>query len=245
MTPTRAQTHLQLFEEMRAGGYGEADCVVIHLAYAYARELFTGSYRGSGKPFVTHLVGTASALVALRLPVAVVAAGLLHAAYQLGDFGAGWLGSSDLKRTQVRQRMGDAIEALIDRYTRMPWAVETPSELLQRLERNQDMDRDVVLMRLANELEDHLDLGILYHRNAADRLERARRMRPTLIELAKRLNEPLSDALVVAFDQCLATSVPERLRTDYDASFVVPTTSRTAWRWRRLLQIARRKHGPC
>src|SRR5262245_55818099 len=107
-----AQTHLQLLNQLRDHGYSSADLVSVERAHAYARELFTGSYRASGKPFICHLIGTASVLASLTMPVTAVAAGLLHAAYPLGDFGTGWLGSSALKRAQVRQRMGGVIEDL-------------------------------------------------------------------------------------------------------------------------------------
>ena len=42
-------------------------------------ETFPGTYRGSGKPFLAHLVGTASVLASLRARTPVVVTGLLHA----------------------------------------------------------------------------------------------------------------------------------------------------------------------
>jgi (p)ppGpp synthase/HD superfamily hydrolase len=230
-----AQTHLQLLNQLRDHGYSSKDLVTVERAHRYARDLFAGSYRPSGKPFVCHLVGTASVLASLKIPVTVVAAGLLHAAYPLGDFGAGWLGSSDRKRTQLRQRMGSDVEDLINRYTLHPWEVDTPAELEARLANGDEIDREVVLIRLANEVDDHLDSGILYCRNAAERLIRMGHVRHSVIELARRLEQPqLSHALATAFEQCLSAQVTEQLRTSYDLSFVVPTTSRARWRLRRI-----------
>ena len=48
---------------------------------------FSAQYRGNGKPFIAHLVGTASLLVSRRAPLSQVLAALLHATYQAGDLG--------------------------------------------------------------------------------------------------------------------------------------------------------------
>ena len=233
-----AQTHLQLLNQLRDRGFSSADLVTVDAAHAYARELFAGCYRASGKPFVCHLIGTASVLGSLEVPAALVAAGLLHAAYALGDFGSGWLGRSDLKRAQVRRRMGSEIEILVQRYTLHPWEMETPTELAVRLTQGAPIDREVVLMRLANEVDDHLDAGILYCGNAAARLARMQRVQHPLAEIARRLEQPeLSRALEAAFEQCLAIPVTEAMRTSSDISFVVPTVSRARWYLRRLAAL--------
>lgn len=235
-----AQTHLQLFEQMRRAGYAEADLVLVDRAHSYARELFAGSYRGSGKPFLCHLVGTASVLACLAAPAPLVGSALLHAAYQLGDFGAGWLGLSQHKRRQFRARMGPVIDELVGRYTRHEWDAETPTRLLARLARGEEIDREVSLMRLANEIDEHLDLGILYYRDAAERLGRLRRLRGPAIDLARSLGEPrLADALEAVFGNCLSATVADALRTRHAVSFAVVSPSRTTWRLRRALAILR------
>jgi (p)ppGpp synthase/HD superfamily hydrolase len=244
---TYAQTPLQLLNQLRESGYASNDLVIIDRAHTYARELFTGSYRGSGKPFLCHAVGTASVLGSLETPATLVAAGLLHATYHLGDFGARWLGRSDFKREQVRQRMGNEIEDLIDRYTLHPWDPDTASRLAKQLATGGAIDREVVLVCLANEVDDHLDLGILYCRNAAERLVRMRHVREPLIDLARRLDQPrLSRALETAFEQCLSAHVSPDLQTAHDASFAVATISRDQWRLRRAvarIMAGRRRTG--
>lgn len=239
-----AQTHLQLLNQLRDLEFSGTDLVTVDGAHTYARELFAGCYRASGKPFVCHLVGTASVLGDLDLPVAVVAAGLLHAVYTLGDFGAGWLGGSDPKRAQVRQRMGNEIEDLVHRYTQHPWETDTPATIESRLAKGDQIDREVVLIRLANEVDDHFDGGILYCRDATARLERARHVRQAVVDIARRLGQPnLSSALEIAFDRCLSMRVPAQLQTSHDASFVVPTVSRTQWRFRRVAAALARRKG--
>jgi (p)ppGpp synthase/HD superfamily hydrolase len=233
-----AQTPLQLFAQLRHRGYGADDLALIHRAHGYACELFSGAYRASGKPFVCHLIGTAGVLASVDARPAVVAAGLLHAAYPQGEFGAGWFGRSDRKRAQVRARVGAAVEALIDGYAQHAWDPAAVAALVERLDRGRDIDREVAVMRLANELDDHLDLGILYCRDAAARIERIERMRPALLDLAQRLEQVhLRDALDSAFRACLSADVPDMLRTPHDVSFVVPPISRLRWRLRSLLTL--------
>jgi len=232
-----AQTNLQLLGQMRRAGYGEEALDLVARAYAHACELFAGAYRGSGKPFVCHLAGTSSVLVALQSPPQMLAAALLHAAYLQGDFGAGWLGPSEVKRDQVRARVGASTEDLVHRYTVHEWRPDTPARLL---ERGGSIDREVVLLRLANEVDDHLDLGILYCRDAVDRLARARQMQVPAVELARRLGEPrLAAALEAAIGTCLSGAVPDGLRTAHALSFALAPPSRTLWRWRRLRAMVR------
>jgi len=107
-------------------------------------------------------VGTASVLVSLRARNPVVIPGLLHAVYTHGEFGHGWTGMSDAKRATIRQEVGEEIEDLIARYTRLTWMPNTIPGIRARLDAMSPLERDVLLVRLANELEDHLDLGILY-----------------------------------------------------------------------------------
>jgi (p)ppGpp synthase/HD superfamily hydrolase len=74
-----AQTNIQLYRQLDAEGYAAADVETVARAHEVALRLFPGIYRGSGKPFIAHLVGTASVLVSLRARNPVVITGLLHA----------------------------------------------------------------------------------------------------------------------------------------------------------------------
>jgi len=44
-------------------GYDEQEIAAVKNSYELAMTLFTGRFRGSGKTFIAHLVGTASILV--------------------------------------------------------------------------------------------------------------------------------------------------------------------------------------
>jgi len=203
-----AQTNLELYTQMCAEGYdGDAQQSVLH-AYTLAMHLFAGLYRPSGKVFVAHLVGTASALVEARARLPVVVAGLLHAAYTHGEFGDGWRGMTTVKRTRVATVVGGDAESLIARYTAFRWQCEALSSLRTALSGLDDTDRHVILMRLANELDDHLDLGILRCSDAERRLNLLEGL-AVCVDLARDLGQyRLADALAEAFAACRAAKIP-------------------------------------
>ena len=156
-----AQTNIQLFNQLRSEGYSKEERAFISNTYQFAMRIFTGLYLPSGKPFLDHLIGTASILAWLRAPVTVVAAGLIHAAYLHGDFGCR-TGISDEKRKQVIDVVGSESENYITRYDRFLLTAEDVASLESTLHQLSKLDRYVVLMRLANELEHNLQFGELY-----------------------------------------------------------------------------------
>jgi (p)ppGpp synthase/HD superfamily hydrolase len=234
-----AQTNLQLYAELRAAKYSAADIDCIRAAYELAMVLFTGRYRGSGKPFLAHLVGTASILATMHVRAPIVAAGLLHAAYTQGDFGNGWSGPSPEKRERLRVAVGAEVEDLIGRYTSLRWHTHTISEIHDGLEALAPREREVLLVRLANELEDHLDLGVLYGADAGRRRDHVGASLILCVDMAKRLGFPqLADALDQAFRETLSADVSMALRPGDGGSFIVaPASYRLRWpvRLRRLL----------
>jgi hypothetical protein len=147
-----AQTNLQLYEQLASRP--EADRVAVRKAYDFAARIFAGRYRGCGKPFVSHLVGTASILERHGAPLPVVLAGLLHAAYLQGEFDHGHAGLTAATRKLLRDAVGVEAEDLVARYTEFDWS-RIPDGLGEE-------DRPVVLMRIANELDECLDRGLLY-----------------------------------------------------------------------------------
>ena len=99
-----AQTNLQLYNQLVARGWSDPELASARRAYELATDLFAGQLRPSGKTFVAHLVGVASALVTSGARAELVVAGLVHAAYTHGDFGDGRWDAAESKRTIVRAR---------------------------------------------------------------------------------------------------------------------------------------------
>ena len=220
-----AQTNLQLFYQLRRANYSDADLDCIANAYGLATQLFTGYFRGSGKTFIAHLVGTASILTSVAAPIEVIAAGLLHAAYEFGDFGNGDRGISKCKRQKVRKVVGEVVEKYVAQYTALRWNEETILEVYHRLEGLSEIERHVILMRVANELEDHLDFGILYCGNVEKRLRYLQNCGHLMTEMATNLGfSTLATELSEVFKSTVSTTIPTGLTSDRPYSYLIPTT---------------------
>lgn len=141
-----AQTNLQLYGQMIADGWSEGSLARTRAAYDVARQLFSDAYRPSHKPFVCHLVGTASAAARWRCPEAIVLAGLLHSAYLYGDFRDGERGPTARRRRFLVDTIGDGAESIVYRYS-VARSSPTPN------------DRDVQLVRLADRFDELADAG--------------------------------------------------------------------------------------
>ena len=100
------QTITGLLELAHSRGYTADDIAHIKKAHWSALVLSSGGYRPCGRPFINHLIGTASVLVHFGFETRVVVGGLLHAAYthaprmrgsaqETVDTVARWLGGAD------------------------------------------------------------------------------------------------------------------------------------------------------
>lgn len=222
---TFAQTNIQLLNQLYRDGYAEGELGLVRTAYELAMRLFTGRFRASGKTFIAHLVGTASILGSLRVTSNLVAAGLIHAVYQTGDFGDGVQGISNAKREQVRALVGEEVEEYASRYDALHWSDKLIPGYASGIESLIGIDRDVLLMRLANELEEYLDLGMLYfgderHRRTNYLNDNGRLM----IRMAKTLGFPVLGAgLAQAFKETADAEFPPALRgpNAWNNSFVL------------------------
>ena len=226
MNHSYAQTNLQLYRQMESQGYTADDLVSLRKAHDLAMRLTAAAFRGSGKPLLAHLVGTASILVSQRQPVDIVAAGLLHAAYALGDFGDGRYGITAAKRERVRRAVGERVEDLVNRYTTFDWNKRTIPMIRDRVGGLSAFEREVLVIRLANELEDHLDYGVLYCGNGEKRREYIRSPLNQSVEMARQIGlGQLAEELERAFQATLAADVPVALRTPNDYTYVQPPES--------------------
>lgn len=157
-----AQTILQLYSQLQRDGYSVTEMCCIRNAYELATALFSGRFLHSGKVFIAHAVGTASILASLRLPAEIVAAGLLHNVYQNGDFGDGKRSFSDTRREQIQRAVGQEIERYAARFATLQWNPQTISSISNNPHSLDPLDRQVVLLRLADQLEHLLDFDALY-----------------------------------------------------------------------------------
>lgn len=143
-----AQTNLELYAQAVSHGYGVDQRRTLAQAYQFALRQVYPLARGSGKPFIAHLVGTASLVLESGCPPNWVVGALLHAIYQRRVPFEGGLAPSD-RRAAVSRRFNPEVDDIVFRYT----AIE--SEDLQYLQSDSTLaDIDVVTLRLADELED-------------------------------------------------------------------------------------------
>jgi len=209
-----AQTINKLLIEIQSSGGSDALLKSVLRAYELAMRLFTGSYSGSGKTTIAHLVGTASVLSELRAPRAVVTAGLLHSAYLTGDFGDGDARVTKTKRERVRCATGDLAEEYVFRFANLRWWPKTIPAIFASMETLESIDKDVLLIRLADDLDRHRDLGALYlYRDSSEAREFIDSCGDTMIAMARKLEYPqLADALDRVFEETLTAEVPAFLR---------------------------------
>ena len=245
-----AQTNVQLFNQLRDEGYSATERAFVSDTYEFGMRIFAGFYLPSGKTFLDHLVGTASILARLRAPVEVVAAGLIHAAYLHGDFGTGATGFTEAKRTQLRHSVGDRVEEYVSRYDRLLLTRQDIQSLENTLDRISTIDRYVALMRLANELEHHLDFGALYYAHTEeeqrDQQHQLEQRGPLLVSFASGLGfDSLAGELGKTFRAVTASEVPlvPCIRCSATRAYsVIPKSFRKRFsiRWRRYLMSAMR-----
>jgi hypothetical protein len=101
-----------LLELAHTRGYTADDLAHFKKAHWSALVLSSGGYRPCGRPFINHLIGTASVLVHYGFETRLVVGGLLHAAYthaprmrggaqETVDTVARWLGGADTPTERI------------------------------------------------------------------------------------------------------------------------------------------------
>ena len=240
-THAYAQTNVQLFNQLSADGWSDADLTRLRRAYELAMRTCTGRFQASGKPLLAHLTGTASILHAVGANPEVVTAGLIHSVYMQGDFGDGERTISDARRDEVRRAVGEEVEKLVAGVARMPWDEETVPAIRDRLGELDETSRAAVVMRLADHLEHLLDLEPLYHGNPARRPALAR-VTPLSRDVAERLG---LHALAAELDRwgrdAAAREIPEELRGASRAFTLAPRSHGTGMQLSVLARRAMRR----
>ena len=109
----------------------------------------------------------------------------------------------------MRAAVGEEAEDLVVRYTKLPWTAETVGTLADTAASRDDGDRRVLLMRLANEVDDHEDLGLLHVAEAEHRREFIRTALHRCVAMAEQLGYPaLAIELARVLKETLTSDVP-------------------------------------
>lgn len=184
-----AQTYPQLARQLVDTGWSSTELASIRAAYDLAASLFVGAERGSGKPFIDHLVGSASGVLLGGGNADAVAAALLHAAYAQGDFGDGRSRTRDANRRRVRAAVGAAVENLAFAYDQLGWSPAVAATAVANVAAASAPERSVLLMRVANEVDDALD-GELVLSGKQHLVEHTHVVHQSVVELAERIGTP-------------------------------------------------------
>ena len=218
-----AQTNLQLYNQLVSRGRRDEELRATRDAYELAMSLFSGQFQANGKTVLAHLVGTASVLETLDVPIPIVIAGLLHAAYSRRGFEPGAEGLTPAKQRAVRRAAGPSVEETVAAYAALDWnptAIATLHESCATLEGPQ---RDALLVRLANELEDQLDFGTLYSAGGIIHAFYLDGGSALVADMARGLG---FEGLAVALDRAFAATAthdrPSALRSDREFRQLVP-----------------------
>lgn len=150
------QTRSDLMDLAIERGYQPQELTLLANAYHLAHVLMNGGYRPCGRPFINHLVGTASALIRYDFSVETVTAGLLHSAYThcpphngdpktAADTVCAWLGGRD-----------SALEKRVRAYTQRSslWAKTQANS--NPFENISIFDAEILAIAAANEVDMHL-----------------------------------------------------------------------------------------
>jgi (p)ppGpp synthase/HD superfamily hydrolase len=183
-----APTILQLHQQVLEAGWSPDDLHRLSRGYELIISAFSGAYRPSGRPFVDHLVRTASVLLHHGADPVVTTLGLLHALYQEGDFGLIWPRSEARRRRIVAHAVGTDVEARVHEYAHFAWDHRTITSFDVATLR--PVERDVLFARLANELEELLDHNLYFYANTQQKMERLERMKGAFSSHASAIGAP-------------------------------------------------------
>jgi hypothetical protein len=202
-----AQTNLQLYNQLRRQNRGDDELALVRQAYDLAAQLYSGYYQADGKPFISHSVGVASIVARLRLPAPFVALGMLHNVYGNADFGDGGGSSTSASRRRlVSAAVGEAVEGLVLRFRDFRLNAKNIGEMEQRLETLDATERNLVITDLADYLEKHIDLGVLYFGDGAWISNEIAAFGSRLVAMARRLEQP---ALAGMMEEAFKASAEE------------------------------------
>lgn len=142
-------------------GYSRQDLQSIHTACQFAMRLSNGLYRPCGRPFLNHLVGTASVLVHYGFGLRMVIKGLLHAAYSHAwAADAAQTDALKLKIASVLGGTGSPLERGVHAYTMRKKRLQDLSSSPLVVSALLTDDLDLLLLEAANDIDMHLSLEV-------------------------------------------------------------------------------------
>lgn len=218
------QTRSALLDLAQERGYVRDELALLANAYHLSHILMDGGYRPCGRPFINHLVGTASVLVRYGFRAETVAAGLLHSAYtHCPADAAGGQPVGEAVCAALGGR-GSPLERRVRAYTlreqHAPGADAEPADLSTL----SVLEAEIIAMTAANELDMYLS-GEFRHSGRTDTIPQ--RACEQIAEVCELL---AVDGLYAALrrEQQRAASIPAEFITGRPFSYRIGQDKRTA-----------------
>lgn len=155
------QTLAGLIWQARRKGYDASEIQHLIQGGVMVMQLFDGMYRPCGRPFLNHLVGTASVLVFYGFEISLVLAGLLHATFSHGLYSRSAHNDAQLRdRFSVLGRQAGRVSGLAMAYDQRHAAYR---DMLARHGDPATLPMPLVnllLLETANDIDMHLSLEV-------------------------------------------------------------------------------------
>jgi hypothetical protein len=232
----------QLIAQAVEHGIADNEIVRLRAGYDLAERMADGLYRSQGCPFINHLVRTSSIVLVHGGSINQVLAAMLHSAYMLDCFHYSRRRAFKPKdRDQLSAAVGAEVEEIIWEYHRLPWGKrEALATHLDNLPTYSPLIRSVLFARIANELEDFLDLAVQYRAKYNYR-NRITAIGGLCIEIASRLDVPdLGQALEEAYEETLSRQIPTIVVREHINAYELP---RRHYNEKNLFEYAKTKAG--
>ena len=154
-----AQTNLQLYSEMRQAGFSSDDIQTMQRDYETACLPFSPLCRSTGRPFLCHAVGTASAALHEGAEILDVRAALLHAAYKHGRFPGRKKKKTPQHAAWLKERCGSELADLLANFSKFTFSADDIQRLLDSDELPEGLNLRLVRLKLANDVDDSHAFG--------------------------------------------------------------------------------------
>ena len=209
--------------------------------YRLSQELFGSQFRASGKPFTSHLIGTASAACVERPPAYVIGAALCHLPLKNGEFRP--FSSSRKKLNLLDSVLGKEATDLDRVYEEIQRKKKHRFDSLESGRWQPTLkEQYALLIWAANEIDDELDAGALFA--APERRDPLSQRR--VVELAKRyewmeLKSLAQDVDQLAEQRSWASEMASNRISAYNINSLTgryPMRTRVWWKLRKLLKLS-------
>ena len=123
------------------------------------------------------------------------------------------IGVAAARREQVRNAVGKDVEEYVYRFPALEWSAKTIPAIRDSLDTLGEIDRHVLLIRLADQLDHHRSLGGFYYHGGVERCrEHMTRNGHLIVETAERLGFPaLAAELARVSRETLLAEIPVEL----------------------------------